>query len=163
DHHAGHSLYQLFSHDLPVHWERFEGMANGSAPVELDGSMHHTNVGHGDIAVQVMVAIATNTLQEFHVNTPNTGAITNFPTGAINEVPALVDGSGIRRLCMGEIPGGMAGLARELLAWQELSVDAALSGDRNLVVQAILAHPWIDSVAIAERLTDELLAAHAPF
>jgi 6-phospho-beta-glucosidase len=163
DFHAGHSLHQLFMHDLPEHWRRFEAMADGSAPIHLDPSKHHTDVGHGDIAVQVMVATATNTTQEFHVNAPNDGAITNLPHGAIVECPALVDASGVRLLCMGELPKGFVGLTHALLAWQELSVDAALTGDRNLVVQAILAHPWIDSVAVAERLCDELLAAHAAY
>src|SRR5262249_14122355 len=138
-------------------------MADGSAPIHLDPSKHHTDVGHGDIAVQVMVAIATNTTQEFHVNAPNEGAITNLPYGAIVEVPALVDASGVRPRGMGELPKGFVGLTHALLAWQELSVDAALTGDRNLVVQAILAHPWIDSVAVAERLCDELLAAHTAY
>jgi 6-phospho-beta-glucosidase len=163
DFHAGHSLYQLFMTDLPEHWRRFEAMAGGSAPIHLDSAMHHTNVGHGDIAVQVMVAIATNETQEFHVNVPNEGAIANLPRGAIVEVPALVDASGVRPLCMGELPKGVVGLTRALLAWQELSVDATLTGDRDLVVQALLAHPWIDSVSVAERLCDELLAAHAPY
>lgn len=163
DFRAGHSLYQLFMKDLPVHWQRFAAMADGSAPIQLDDAMHHTHVGHGDIAVQVMVAIATNETQEFHVNVPNNGAITNLPPGAIVEVPALVDASGIRPLCMGELPRGFVGLTQALLNWQELSVDAALSGDRNLVVQALLAHPWLDSVATAERLAEELLTAHAFF
>ena len=71
--------------------------------MELDASMHHTNVGHGDIAVQVILAIATNTRQEFHVNTANRGAIANLPAEAIVEVPALIDGSGVRPLSMGEL------------------------------------------------------------
>lgn len=160
---AGRSLYQLFAADLPVHWPRFEAMADGRAPIEMDTSMHHTDVGHGDIAVQTMLAISTNTLREFHVNAPNDGAITNLPQDAIVEGPALIDASGVRMLCMGDLPKGVLGLTEALLNWQELSVDAALSGDRNLVVQALLAHPWVDSVVAAEQLTDDLLAAHAAF
>jgi 6-phospho-beta-glucosidase len=159
--HAGRSLYQLFMTDLPQHWPHFAAMADGSAPIHLDTSKHHTDVGHGDIAVQVMLAIASNTTREFHVNAPNDGAITNLPMGAIVEAPALVDASGVRFLGMGELPAGVIGLARALLAWQELSVDAALSGERDLVVQALLAHPWLHNADVAERLCDDLLAAHA--
>src|SRR4051812_18199116 len=159
---GGRSLYQLFVHDLPQHWPRFEAMAEG-APLELDGSMHHTNVGHGDIAVQVMLAIATDTRQEFHVNTVNQGAIANLPAEAIVEVPALIDGSGVRPLSMGDLPENVVGFMHELLAWQERSVDAALTGDRNLVVQAIMSHPWVRSTTVADQLSDDLLAAHAQF
>ena len=159
---GGRSLYQLFMHDLPLHWPRFEAMAAG-APLDLDGSMHHTNVGHGDIAVQVMLAIATDTRQEFHVNTANQGAIANLPPEAIVEVPALIDGSGVRPLSMGDLPENVVGFMHGLLAWQERSVDAALTGDRSLVVQALMSHPWVRSTTVADQLCDELLAAHAPF
>ena len=159
----GRSLYQLFMNDLPVHWPRFEAMADGSAPIELDTSMHHTDVGHGDIAVQVMLAIATNTPQEYHVNTANHGAIANLPADAIVEVPAIIDGSGVRTLSMGNLPEAVAAFTQELIAWQERSVDAALSGERNLVVQAIMTHPFVRSTSVADHLADDLLAAHAAF
>lgn len=160
---GGRSLYQLFMHDLPQHWPRFAAMAEGLTPIALDGAMHHTNVGHGDIAVQVMLAIATDTRQEFHVNTANQGAIANLPPEAIVEVPALIDGSGVRPLSMGDLPENVVGFMHGLLAWQERSVDAALTGDRNLVVQALMSHPWVRSTTVADRLCDELLAAHSAF
>ena len=50
-----------------------------------------------------------------------------------------------------------------LLAWQQRSVDATLTGDRNLVVQALMSHPWVRSTTVADQLCDDLLAAHAPF
>ena len=160
DYHAGHSLYDMFMTDLPEHWPNFEAMANGEIPIRMDPSKHHTDVGHGDLAVQMMLAIAGNESQEFHVNVPNEGAVTNLPEGAIVEVPALVDASGVRPLCMGELPKGVLGLTQSLIAWQELTVDAALSGSRDLVLQALLAHPWVRSIGQAEKMCDELLAAH---
>ncbi len=160
---AGDSLYSMFMADLPGHWESFEAMARGETPIHLDESKHHTDVAHGDLAVQVMLAIAGNETREFHVNVPNEGCITNLSEGAIVEVPALVDASGVRPLCMGEMPKGVVGLTQTLIVWQELSVDAALSGDRDLLVQALLAHPWLRSVEQAERLCDEMLAAHAAY
>jgi 6-phospho-beta-glucosidase len=40
---------------------------------------------------------------------------------------------------------------------QQLAVDAALSGDRNDLLEVILAHPLIHSVEPAEACMDELL------
>ena len=54
-------------------------------------------------------------------------------------------------------------LPRGFLAWHERSVDAALSGDRNLVVQAIITHPWVRLTSVADQLAEDLLAAHAAF
>jgi alpha-galactosidase/6-phospho-beta-glucosidase family protein len=64
---------------------------------------------------------------------------------------------------MGELPKGVVGLVEALLNWEQLSVDAALTGDRNLVVQALLACPWMHLVNVAEKLCDEMLAAHAAY
>lgn len=160
---AGRSLYNTFMRDLAEHWRNFEAMANGDVPIHLDASKHHTDVGHGDLAISIILSIAGNETRQFHVNVPNTGAITNLPLDAIVEVPALVDASGVRPLCMGELPKAVLGLTQTLIAWQELSVDAALSGDRNLVVQALLAHPWVRNATHAEKMCDELLSAHAAY
>jgi alpha-galactosidase/6-phospho-beta-glucosidase family protein len=161
DYHAGRSLYHMFMTDLPGHWPHFEAMARGEGPIYMDPNKHHTDVGHGDLAVQMILAIAGNEGKELHVNVPNEGAITNLPEGAIVEVPALVDASGVKPLCMGELPKGVLGLTQSLIVWQELTVDAALSGDKNLVLQALLAHPWVLSTRRAGKMCDELLAAHA--
>jgi len=156
-----HSLYKMFARDLPEHWKNFEAMAEGKIPIYMDPNKHHTHVGHGDIAVQIITTIATNNTKEFHVNIPNEGCITNLPQGAIVEVPALVDQSGVKPLCMGDVPKGVVGLTSSLINWQELSVDAALTGDKNLVIQALLAHPWVLSMRDAEKMCEKMLSAHA--
>ena len=161
DYRTGRSLYRMFMADLPEHWSNFEAMAKGEIPIYLDPNKHHTDVGHGDLAVQVMLAIAGNESREFHVNVPNDGAVANLPQGAIVEVPALVDASGVTPLCMGDLPKGVVGLVQSLIVWEELSVDAALRGDKNLVLQAILAHPWVRSIQQAEGICNEMFSAHA--
>jgi len=163
DYRAGHSIYHMFMADLPEHWPNFEAMSRGEIPIHMDLSKHHTDVGHGDLAVRVIAAIAGDETQEFHVNVPNEGAITNLPAGAIVEVPALVDAGGVTPLCMGQLPKGVLGLTQSLIAWEELTVDAALSGDRDLVLQAVLAHPWVRSAAQAEAVCDEMFDAHAAY
>lgn len=38
-----------------------------------------------------------------------------------------------------------------------------ISGDKNLVLQALLAHPWPFSISQAEKIRNELFSAHAAF
>lgn len=157
------SIFNWFMNELSEQWASFKAIADGTIPVRLDETKHHTNTAHGDIAVSLMVCIRTNRAREFHVNTPNIGAITNLPAGAVVEVPALVDAGGVKPLCVGEMPRSVLGLTQALLNWQELTVDAALCGERDLVVRALMAHPWLQSHKVAEELCDEMLAAHAAF
>ena len=43
-------------------------------------------------------------------------------------------------------------------AYEHLALDAALRGGRDRVFQALLAHPLVGQVDLAEGLTDRLLA-----
>ena len=117
--------------------------------------------GHGDLAVRVISAIATGSGETFVVNVPNRGAIANLPDGAIVEVAAVVDHEGAHPFAMGPLPKELVGYQHALILSQELAVDAALSGSRDDLLRAILAHPLIHSATAAEQAMDELLALQA--
>ena len=63
---------------------------------------------------------------------------------------------------MGEAPQVLAGILQRRIAWQEVVADAAVKGDSNLALQALL----LDDMAIvpekAEAMLDELLASSRP-
>ena len=93
------------------------------------------------------------------VNIPNLGCVPNLPDHAVLELEGVTDSVGVRGVNAGEAPLALAGLLQKRIAWQEMVVDAAVKGERNLVVQATL----LDEMAIrperAEAMVDELLAA----
>ena len=83
----------------------------------------------------------------------------NLPAHALLEVEAMTDFGGVRGLQMGEAPPVLKGILEKRIVWHELVADAAVTGDRDLVVQACL----LDEMAIppdrTEAMVDELLAA----
>lgn len=93
------------------------------------------------------------------VNIPNCGLIPNLPATGIVEVEGVTDSLGVRGIQAGEAPLVLKGLLEKRFAWQELVADAAVKGDRNLALQALL----LDEMAIlphqAEAMLDELLLA----
>jgi alpha-galactosidase len=95
------------------------------------------------------------------VNMLNNGAITNLPQDVFVETPAIVDASGVRPECIGDLPMPLAAFCRRDIDQMELTVEAAVKGDRNVVLQAMLLDPVVDSVAVAERVLDEMLKVHA--
>ena len=130
---------------------------------EGDGSFGEDigDLAHGDQAIGTINAIANNTMEIQTVNVPNDGAVANLPHGSIVEVAAVVGGHGAYPLAMGPLPKPVYGVVRSVLDHQELSVDAALSGNRKKVMQAVMAHPVICSLPDAEKTVDELLRVHA--
>jgi 6-phospho-beta-glucosidase len=117
--------------------------------------------GHGDLAVRVISAIAADSGEEFVVNVRNNGTVTNLPDDAVLELSATVDAAGAQPLPVGDLPGPIAGLQRDLVASQQLAVTAALSGDRDELLRAIVTHPLVSSLHAARDAMDELLAAQA--
>ena len=111
-----------------------------------------------------MQAIVTDRpLLELAVNVRNDGLIPNLPAEAVVEVPGVVDGRGVHGIAVGALPEGIAGILAARVRQQELTVDAALAGDRTLALQALLADPLVPSVETATGCWIEALEAHAPY
>jgi len=111
-----------------------------------------------------MVSIIANEGREWGgVNFPNNGSIPNLPRDAIVESQCIVDKRGITPVVVGDLPKPFLGLTLHILNWQELTVDAALSGDKDLLYQALLASPYVHDMKAAKKTMDELLVAHAEY
>jgi alpha-galactosidase len=96
---------------------------------------------------------------------PNDGQIGNLPAGAIVETPALIGPFGVRPLAMGSLPPAIAATLEQRIRQQELTVQAALTGDRAVLRQALLADALVDSHDGAVALQEEMLRtqrAHLP-
>lgn len=115
----------------------------------------------------VFPIIASLTAHDFirlpAVNMVNAGQINNLPRGIFVEAPAVVDGSGIRPVSMGDLPQPLAAFNRRDIDQTELIVEAAARGDRNLVLQAALLDPVAETIRQAEAMIDEMLRLNAPY
>jgi alpha-galactosidase len=96
------------------------------------------------------------------LNLPNRGQITNVPRDSVVETLARVTKDSITPKPSGELPGPIGSLARLHIDIHEMTVKAALEGDRDLLVQAISLDPLSAGASFNEigALTDELLLAN---
>jgi alpha-galactosidase len=142
-------------------WDRIADQAEGRA--ELDRRLFD-EAREGERVVSIMQAIVTDRpLLELAVNVRNDGLIPNLPTEAVVEVPGVVDGRGVHGIPVGALPEGIAGILAARARQQELTVDAALAGDRALALQALLADPLVPSVETATAMLDEALHTHQAY
>ena len=114
--------------------------------------------------VDVIGSLLENRGERYIVNVRNGCAIPNLPAEAIVEVQAVVDAYGIRPVATGPLRDSLAAHLQVHWATQELTVRAALSGDRQLALEAFLLDPLLAATLTAEetaRLLDEMLAANA--
>ncbi|MBV8717454.1 MAG: hypothetical protein JOZ65_20525 [Chloroflexi bacterium] len=97
------------------------------------------------------------------VNLPNTGQIDNLPRGAVVETLAEITSAGAQPLVVGALPYGVLSTVEPHVVNQELIVRAALEGDRQLALQAMVNDPLVHDLPKAEAILDEFLAAHAEY
>lgn len=119
--------------------------------------------GEHEQVLEIVRSIRDDSGKVYSVNLPNRGQVPNLPDEAIIESPAVADGAGLRPIVQPALPAGIVGTLATRLAWVETVVEAALEGSRRKVVQALVLDGAVSSLAIAERLADDLLGAQAAY
>ncbi len=162
------------SYGHPVHDMAVEGRRVGEWETLLRKWLHGEATVSSDAipvyervqVIEVIEAIATHKSELHILNVPNEGAIDNLPRDAIVEVSSLVNAYGVLPLHVGALPESLAAHLRLHIDVQKATVEAGLSGDRCLALQAFLLDPFVSSkltIDEAERLMNEMLAAHADY
>ena len=90
---------------------------------------------------------------------PNTGQCPDIPDDAVVEGMGEVDAQGVRPRDVVSAPPLLAEYLRRVSASQELTVEAALAGDRELAFQAMLADPLASRIDYDDvwRMTNDLI------
>jgi alpha-galactosidase len=116
-----------------------------------------------EATADIVSAVANGRSVRTIVNLPNTGQIDNLPRSAVVETLAEITSAGAQPLTVGALPAGVLGTLQPHVTNQELIVQAALTGDRRLALQALVNDPLVANLETARHLLDDLLAAHADY
>jgi alpha-galactosidase len=94
-----------------------------------------------EYGARIINAIETGQPAVIYGNVPNTGLIDNLPDGCCVELPCLVDHNGVQPTHVGALPPQLAALIQTNINVQWLTVEAALTGRRDHVLQAAMLDP----------------------
>ncbi|WP_431296647.1 6-phospho-beta-glucosidase [Rahnella sp. PAMC 25559] len=131
-----------------------------SKPKELES---RGGAYYSDTACSIISAIYNNR-QEIHVvNTRNHGATPDLDENSVVETNAVIDRQGAHPLAYGRLPSKIRGLIQSVKAFEELTIDAAVTGDYSTALMALSVHPLMPSVDIAEKILDEYLAVNRAY
>ena len=119
----------------------------------------------GEMVCGILHNLRTGTRGEYPGNLPNRGQVVGLPEGAVVEGICVADGDGIRPRDVVTLPEPALAALGPVIAAQELTVEAALTGSRDLVVEAMRTDPLAARVASADipAMVDEMLAATGPW
>ena len=114
----------------------------------------------GELVAPVIDSLVTGDARELPLNLPNTGQVPDLPSDVVVESMCVVDGDGMRGRDVARPPAPLAELLRRHAAVQELTVEAAVRGDRELARAAFGLDPlagrgdWRATDAMVDELLD---------
>lgn len=119
--------------------------------------------GYSEIALNVISAIYNNKDAWITVNVPNRGTLAWLPDDAVIETGCMVNASGIRPIQMGPVPKSVRGLICAVKNYEQLAVEAAVTGSVETAELALLAHPLVGEWELVKAMLPKLLEANRPW
>lgn len=128
--------------------------SNTEPPADL---MKRGGAYYSTVATQLLNA-HYNDLGETHVvNAKHDGAVEGWPLDWVLELPCKVDRKGVHPIATTPLPDTCFGLIAQVKSYEILTARAAVSGDRSLLYQALLAHPLGPEADQVQAVMDDLL------
>lgn len=118
---------------------------------------------YSTVAVMLIESLALNRRREIVVNVRNGHALPELPESSVVEVPAVVDGRGAVALECGPMPASVRGLIQQVKAYEELAIEAAMTGSRKTALTALMNNPLVPSAGAAAKILEDILQENAAF
>ncbi len=136
------------------------------AKIEASGTAKDTKLEigiHALFIVDLATALAFNTHERMLLIVENNGAIENFPSDAMVEIPCIVGKDGYEPLSVGKIPTFQKGLMEEQVAVEKLVVDAWTENSYHKLWQALTLSKTVPSAKVAKLILDDLIEANKAY
>jgi 6-phospho-beta-glucosidase len=118
---------------------------------------------YSEAAVQVIDSITNDRRDIQCVDTLNRGALSDLPDQVVVEVSCVITGHGPVPLAVGPLPAQILGLLQLIKAFESLTIQAAVRGDRDAALQALTMNPLVPSIGVAHKILADILAENADY
>lgn len=129
-------------------------------PKQLEG---RGGARYSDAACNLVCSLYNNTGDIQYVDVKNNGAISNLPNDSVVEIACIITGDGPKPISVGELKPQINGTIQMMKTFEQLVCEAAVTGNRDLVVTALNMNPLCPSDELANLVSDELLEAHKDY
>jgi 6-phospho-beta-glucosidase len=143
--------------------ELLEPYADLSLDTNLDLLQQRGGAFYSEAAVDLVASLLSDREDTQIVNVRNSGTLPFLADDAVIEVPARMGSTGARSIEVAPVDPLYAGLIAHVSAYENLALQAAVHGGRERIFQALVAHPLVGQVVLADRLTDLLIEANARY
>lgn len=141
-------------------FEKYQDVNLKEKPEELSkrGGAHYSTA-----AFLLVDGIENNRINRQIVCCRNNGAVPTFDDDVSVEVSAIIDANGATAIPQEAPAPSIRGLMQLIKAYESLTVEAAVHGDRGAAFEAMLLHPLMPNATGCKKLLDELLEINRPY
>lgn len=118
---------------------------------------------YSDAACECISAIYNDKHLRMTVSTENQGAISCLPEDSIVECSCLISAQGAEPLAWGKMRPFERGWLQFMKAMEECVIEAAITGDYGMALEAFTMNPLVRSGEEGRRVLDEMLVAHEKY
>ena len=118
---------------------------------------------YSQAACELMSSIYNDKRTIMHVNTRNLGAIAGLPDDCAVEMSCMITSSGPVPLNIAPFPSDTLRLLQLMKEFESLTVEAAITGDRNTAHRALILNPLVTTGTVLENALDETIEVNLDF
>lgn len=118
---------------------------------------------YSDAACSLINSIYNDKKDIQTVNIKNNGSISDLPDDVVIETNAIIGKDRTIPMNIGHVPTKIRGLMQAVKAYEELTVEAGVTGDYYTALQALTIHPLIPSAAVAKNILDDIIAQNSKY
>jgi len=107
--------------------------------------------------LQAIHAIVNDSGEVIIADVPNGNALPDLPPNVCVEVPARIFRDHTEPVPVGAMPLSVRGLVQSVKAYEELTIQAALTGSREVAIEALMVNPLVGSFSKANRFFSRVL------
>jgi 6-phospho-beta-glucosidase len=141
---------------LELEKELFDDFANPEISTKPESLNKRGGGGYSEIAIAVSESIYNNRDMWTVANVPNNGVLSFLPDKAVIETPCLVNATGLMPVIQSPPPVAVWGLIAAVKNYEMLTVEAAITGNKDTALWALVAHPLIGDYDVAKKLLEKL-------
>lgn len=141
-------------------FELYQNMDLKEKPKQLE---QRGGAYYSDAACNLICSIYNDTGDIQVVNTINQGAIPELEYNEVGELNCIITKNGPLPIAAGKLPKAVNGLIQQIKSFEIAACEAAVTGDYNKALFALMIHPMVGSQSYAVEVLEELLEAHKKY
>ena len=118
---------------------------------------------YSDAACEIIASLENDKKTMMVVSIKNNGAVADLPYDSIVEISALITSHGPEAVNWGKFDPSIRGILQNQKAMEELTIEAAVTGDYGRALQAFTVNPLVRSGKLAKEVLNQMLLSNKDY